>query len=80
MAKELKTLAELEALLDERIRRYSHGPEVNPRWRKIIDADPDAEGANWKVSHSSRKFPNGGLAKAIEQAVPELQKLYDLKK
>ncbi len=79
MAKELKTSAELKALLYERIKRYSLGREVNPRWVKIIDADPDTEGANWKVSHSSRKFPNGELAKAIEQAVPELQKLYDLK-
>ena len=78
MAKELKTSAELEALLYERIKRYSLGREVNPRWVKIIDADPDTEGANWKVSHSSRIFPNGELAKAIERVMRELQTTYDL--
>lgn len=79
MAKEQKTAEELKALLDERIALYQLGHEVNPRWVKIVPADPDKEGANWKVSHSSRTVPTGDLAAAINRATPELQKLYDLK-
>ena len=79
MAKELKTSAELEALLIEGVVRYSVGREPNPRWIKIVPADPDKEGANWKVSHSSRTVPTGDIADAINRVTPELQKLYDLK-
>ncbi len=79
MTKEQKTAEELKALLDERIAPYRLGREVNPRWVKIVPADPDKEGANWKVSHSSRTFPTGDLADAINRVTPELQKLYDLK-
>ena len=79
MAKEQKTAEELKALLDERIAPYHLGREVNPRWVKIVPADPDKEGANWKVSHSSRTVPTGDLASAINRVTPELQKLYDLK-
>ncbi len=59
MTKEQKTAEELKALLDERIAPYQLGREVNPRWVKIVPADPDKEGANWKVSHSSRTAPTG---------------------
>lgn len=79
MAKEHKTAEELKALIDERIAPKQLGREVNPRWVKIVPADPEKEGANWKVSHSSRTAPAGDLADAINRATPELQKLYDLK-
>ncbi len=79
MAKEQKTAEELEALLDERIAPYRLGRDVNPRWAKIVPADPAKEGANWKVSHSSRTVPTGDLADAINRVTPELRKLYDLK-
>lgn len=76
MAKEQATAQELEALLHERIARYPVGREPNPQWIKIVSADPDKEGANWKVSHS----PEGGeFWDAIERETSELQKLYDLK-
>ncbi len=80
MAKEQKTAEELIALLNERIAPYQLGSEVNPRWVKIVPADPDKEGANWEVSHSSRTVPGGDLADAINRVTPELQKLYDMKK
>ena len=76
MAKELKTSAELKALLDDGVRRFSIGREPNPQWIKIVPADPFKEGANWKVAHSG---PTGAFADAIERVTPELQKLYDLK-
>ncbi len=76
MAKEQKTAEELKALLDERIASYWLG---HARWVKIVPADPDKEGANWKVSHSSRTAKIGDLANAINRVTPELQKLYDLK-
>ena len=79
MAKEEKTAEELKALLGERISPYQLGREVNLRWVKILPADPTKEGANWKVSHSSRTVPTGDLADAINRVTPELQKLYDLK-
>ncbi len=79
MTKEQKTAEELKALLDERIAPYRLAREVNPRWVKLVPADPDKEGANWKVSHSSRTVPIGDLADAINRVTPELQKLYDLK-
>ncbi len=79
MTKEQKTAEELKALLDERIAPYRLGREVNPRRVKIVPADPDKEGANWKVSHSSRTALTGDFANAINRVTPELQKLYDLK-
>ncbi len=79
MAKEHKTAEELKALIDERIAPKQLGREVNPRRVKIVPADPEKEGANWKVSHSSGTVPTGDLADAINQVTPELQKLYDLK-
>ncbi len=76
MAKEQATAQELEALLFERVARYSVGPEPNPQWIKIVSVDPPKEGVNWKVSHS----PEGGAFwDVIERAMRELQKLYDLK-
>lgn len=79
MAKEQKTAEELKALLEERVAPYQLGREANPRWVKIVPADPAKEGANWKVCHSSRTVPTGDLADAIDRVTPELQKLYDLK-
>jgi hypothetical protein len=79
MPKEQKTAEELKAILDERIARLQLGRDVNPRWVKIVPADPAKEGANWKVSHSSRTVPTADLADAINRVTPELQKLYDLK-
>ena len=79
MAKEQKTAEDLIALLNERIAPHRLADEVNPRWVKIVPADPDKEGANWKVSHGSRTVPDGVLADAISRVTPELQKLYDLK-
>ena len=78
MAKELKTSTELKALLDERVARYSVGREPNPQWIKIVRANPATEGANWKVSHSSRTVPTGDCSDAIDRAMRELQKDYDL--
>ena len=76
MAKELKTSAELKALLDEGVGRYSIGREPEkPQWIKIVTADPDKEGANWRVSYSG--LP-GDFANAIERTMQELQKLYDM--
>ena len=65
------------ALLVERLGRHPSalGNEVNPRWVKILPADPDEEGANWKVAQT----PTGTLADATNKIVPELQKLYELK-
>ncbi len=79
MTKEQKTAEELITLLNEWSAPYRRGREVNPRWVKIVPADPDKEGANWKVSHSSPIVPAGDLADAINRETPELQKLYDLK-
>lgn len=79
MAKEQKTAEELKVLLYEWIAPYHLGRDVNPRWVKIVPADPDKEGANWKVSHSSRTVPTGDFGDAINRVTPELQKLYDLK-
>ena len=78
MAKELKTLAELKALLDDGVGRFSIGREPNPQWIKIVSADPAEEGANWKVAHSSRTVPTGDFSDAIERAMRELQRDYDL--
>ena len=75
MAKELKTSSELQALLDDEVRRFSIGREPNPQWIKIVPADPAKEGANWKVAHSG---PTGAFADAIERVMRELQKIYDL--
>ena len=76
--KELKTSAELHKLLHERIKGFRVGRIPNPRWIKIVPADPAKEGANWKASHSSRTVPSGDLSDAIERAMRELQKNYDL--
>lgn len=78
MAKELKTAEELKTLLDERISRYRLAHEPNPQWIKIVRADPDKVGANWKVSHGSRTALPGDFSEAIKRVTPELQKLYDL--
>jgi len=76
MAKKQATAQELKALLNERIAGYSVGRESNPQWIKIVSADSDEEGANWKVAHSPK---GGAFWDAIEREMPELQKLYDLK-
>lgn len=75
MAKELKTLEELKALLDDGVRRFPIGREPNPQWIKIVPADPIEKGANWRVAHSG---PPGAFADAIEQVMRELQQAYDL--
>ncbi len=75
MAKELKTSAELKALLDDGVRRFSIGRQPNPQWIKIVPADPAKEGANWKVAHSG---PTGAFADAIERVMRQLQNVYDL--
>ena len=77
MAKEQKTAEELKTLLFKRIVSYHLGREPNPQWVKIIPMAND-EGANWEVSHSPETDPPGDFWKAIERAMPELQKLYDL--
>jgi hypothetical protein len=77
MAKEQKTAEELGTLLYKQIASYQLGLKPNPQWIKIVPA-PDMEGANWKVSHSPKSDPPGDYWKAIERAMPELQKLYDL--
>ena len=79
MAKEEKTAEELKAILGGRIAQFQLGEDVNPRWIKIVPADPAKEGANWKVSHSSRTVSRGKLEHAINKITPDLQKLYDLK-
>ena len=78
MAKELKTSAELNKLLHERVARSSVGRIPNPQWIRIIPADPAKEGANWKVAHGSRTVPSGACSDAIERVMRELQKDYDL--
>ena len=75
MAKERKTSAELMALLIDGVVRIRKGPEPNPQWTKIVDADPAKEGANWKVSHSGS---TGAFADAIDRVMRQLQNLYDL--
>ncbi|MCI0565106.1 MAG: hypothetical protein MN733_42105 [Nitrososphaera sp.] len=75
MAKELKTFAELDILLHERVERSPVGRVPNPQWIKIIAADPEKEGANWRVAHSGAP---GDFADAIEREMRQLQKLYDL--
>ena len=75
MAKELKTSAELKALLDYGVGRFSIGREPNPQWIKIVPADPDKEGANWRVAYSG---PPGDFADAIKRTMRNLQTAYDL--
>jgi len=78
MAKEEKTAEELIELLHEQIRGDRLASEPNPQWVKIIPLVDDKR-ANWKVAHSPKTEPPGDYWKAIERAMPELQKLYDLK-
>ena len=78
MAKELKTSAELDKLLHERLKGFRLGSIPNPQWFKIVPADAAKEGANWKASHSSRTVPTGELSDVIEREMKKLQKLYDL--
>lgn len=78
MTKEPKTSGELKTLLDEGIQRFILGRQPEPQWTKIIPADPAKDGANWKVSHSSRTVPSSDFSKAIKRVTAELQKLYDL--
>ncbi len=77
MAKETKTADELVELLHERIRGFQLGSEPNPQWVRIVPVS-DNERANWKVAHGPKMEPPGDYWKAIERAMPELQKLYDL--
>ena len=76
MTKELKTSTELDKLLHERVERSAVGLIPNPQWIKIVPADSDMEGANWRVAHSGTP---GEFADAIDREMRELQKLYDLK-
>ena len=78
MAKEEKTAEELNELLHEQIRGDRLASKPNTQWIKIIPLVDDKR-ANWKVAHSPKTEPPGDYWKAIERAMPELQKLYDLK-
>ena len=75
MTKELKTSAELNKLLHARVERSPVGRIPNPQWMKIVDADPDKEGANWRVAYSG---PPGDFADAIKRTMRNLQTAYDL--
>lgn len=77
MAKEEKTAVQLIDLLHEQIRGEQLGSEPNPQWVRIVPLVDDKR-ANWKVAHGPKKEPPGDYWRAIERAMPELQKLYDL--
>jgi hypothetical protein len=76
LSKEIKTAEELHELLHEAIRPFSLGRTPNPQWVKIVPADPQIAGANWRVAHSGAP---GDFSDAIEHVMPGLQERYDLK-